>query len=257
MALALITCKKKDDDNPDSSVNLFSVNKDIELGQQLRDEIASNPTEYPVLDEALYPEAYAHLRRIRDKILNSGEVRYKDRFEWEVYIIQDDNVLNAFCAPGGYIYVYTGLIKYLDTEHELAGVMGHEIAHADRRHSTDQLTQQYGLSVLLELALGQNQGTLSDMAANLITLKYSRKGEEEADDFSVIYMCPTDYRADGAAGFFEKLEAQGQAGSTPEFLSTHPSPDSRVDNIKKKSDDLNCTGSVKDGQYQDFLNSLP
>ncbi|MGD1843968.1 MAG: M48 family metalloprotease [Salibacteraceae bacterium] len=258
IGLAFTTCKRDDDGTaPDTSINLFSVQKDIDLGMQLRDEIAANPTEYPVLDETQYPDAYGHLRRIRDEILNSGEVKYKDDFEWEVYIIQDDNVLNAFCAPGGYIYVYTGLIKYLTSEHELAGVMGHEIAHADRRHSTDQLTQQYGLSILLELALGENQGLLSDVAANLITLKYSRNAEVEADDFSVVYLCPTDYMADGAAGFFEKLEAQGQGGSTPAFLSTHPSPDSRIDNIKDKRTELNCTGTEVDGQYQDFINSLP
>ena len=61
-------------------------------------------------------------------------------FDWELKIIHDDETLNAFCAPGGYIYVYTGLIKFLAHEDNLAGVIGHEIAHADLRHSTQQLT---------------------------------------------------------------------------------------------------------------------
>lgn len=95
--------------------NFFTIDDDIKLGQQLRDEIAKNPKEYPVLDEKQYPQAYAHLRRITNAILNSGSIRYKDKFAWELKIIHNDKTLNAFVAPGGYIYVYTGLIKFLDT----------------------------------------------------------------------------------------------------------------------------------------------
>jgi len=72
--------------------------------------------------------------------------KHKDDFAWQVKIIDDPETLNAFATPGGYIYVYTGLIKFLDTEDQLAGVMGHEIAHADLRHSTRQMTSSYGVS---------------------------------------------------------------------------------------------------------------
>src|SRR5688500_3619638 len=102
-------------------LNVFSIQDDKELGKQLEEEIASNPVEYPVLDPAQYSTAYGHLIRMRDEILNSGNVEHKDDFEWNVKIIRDDSTLNAFCAPGGYIYVYTGLIKFLETEDELAG----------------------------------------------------------------------------------------------------------------------------------------
>jgi len=246
-------CNKNPTDN---SFSVFSIDKDISLGRQLQEEIASNPTDYPVLDEGQYPEAYAHIRRIRDNILDGGQVFYADKFEWEVRIIHDDAVLNAFAAPGGFIYVYTGLIKFLDNEYELAGVMGHEIAHADRRHSTDQMTKQYGLQFMLDAALGNNQGALSDIATGLVSLSFSRSDEAEADEYSVIYLCPTEYRGDGAAIFFEKIEASG-GGGTPVFLSTHPSPDSRVENIKAKSVEINCQGEVTAGQYADLISSLP
>ena len=135
----LISC------NGDGSgkINLYTIEDDIELGRQLRAEIASDPVTYPVLSQTMYPEAYAHLYEIRDSILASGAVYYADDFEWELQIIHDDETLNAFCAPGGYIYVYTGLIKFLAHEDNLAGVIGHEIAHADLRHSTQQLTQAF------------------------------------------------------------------------------------------------------------------
>lgn len=225
------------------------------MGQQLEAQIASNPTEYPVLSETQYADAYGHIRRIRDKILASGEVDYADRFEWNVKLINQD-VLNAFAAPGGYIYVYTGLINYLDSEHELAGVMGHEIGHAAARHSTDQMTKQYGLAFMLQVASGGNPGGLEQLAAGLLTLKFSRGDESEADDLSVKYLCKTDYKADGAAGFFQKIIDEG-AASQPAFLSTHPNPDNRVENIQAEEVELGCTGTNEEGDYAAFKASLP
>ena len=235
---------------------LFPIEEDVALGLRLKEEIASNPSAYPILDSAKYPEAYGHILRIRDSILNGGEVYHKDDFAWEVKIIHDDEVLNAFAAPGGFIYVYTGLIKYLDTEDELAGVLGHEIAHADKRHSVNQLIKNFGVQLMLDIALGKNQGTLTQIAQGLTRLSFSRKDEAQADEYSVIYLCPTAYNAAGAAGFFKKIEASG--GSTvPEFLSTHPDPENRVVNIEAYKLENLCTGSEKDGDYVNLINSLP
>ena len=251
LSLFLNSCKEGE------GFNIFSIEDDKELGLQLSEEIASDPANYPVLDENDYPEAYAHIRRIRDAVLNSGNVTYKDEFDWEVKIIHDDDVLNAFCAPGGYIYVYTGLIKYLDTEDHLAGVMGHEIAHADKRHSTEQMTKLYGVGLLFDIALG-NSSDLSQIVVGLIGLKFSRNHETEADEYSVRYLCPTDYNAAGAAGFFQKLIDLEQTGGTPQFLSTHPNPDNRVENIEATEQAEGCTGTgTFDDRYQDFKASLP
>ena len=114
--LVIITagsCKKGSDESP---INLFSVGQDIEFGKSVEAEIAANPQDFPLLDEAAYPEAYQHLNRIRDSILNTGELTYEDEFEWKVRIIRNDTMLNAFATPGGYMYFYTGVIKFLDNE---------------------------------------------------------------------------------------------------------------------------------------------
>lgn len=243
--------------------NFFSVQDDINLGMQVRDQILSDPQQFPILPESQYSEAYNHLRRIRDKILNSGKVVNRDNFAWEVRIVRDDNTLNAFVTPGGYIFVYTGLMKYLDTEDQLAGVMAHEIAHADRRHSTRNLTKQYGFSILLELALGSRAGSLAqvtkDLAGGLAALKFSRGMENEADEFSVEYLSATDYQCNGAAGFFEKIiqESSGNTQQQPVFLSTHPASDTRVHDINKKAERISCTTSPSRNNYQSVKNSLP
>lgn len=253
MAFSFNACKDADGD-----FNIFSLEDDKNLGAQVETEIAANPSEYPILSEANYPDAYGHLRRITSTILNSGKVQHRDDFLWKTYIIQDDDVLNAFCTPGGYIYVYTGLIKYLDKESHLAGVLGHEIAHADKRHSTDAMTRQYGLSVLLDVVFGQDKGALARIALEIKELSYSRKAESESDEFSVIYLTPTEFQGNGAAGFFQKLLDQGGGGGTPEFLSTHPNPDNRVDAINAKWQELGGQPkSEVSGRYASFKASLP
>lgn len=246
----------------DGSINVFSVEQDVELGKQVSAEIEANPAEYPLLPETgrngQNEQAYAYLRNITAKILNSGKVAYKEEFAWQVKIVQNDEVLNAFCTPGGYIYVYTGLIKYLDSEDQLAGVMGHEIAHADKRHTTDNLTKQYGIQLLLDVVLGSNQNVATEIAKGLANLSYSRAAEREADDASVVYLCPTGYKSDGAAGFFEKMQTQGDGGQVPEFLSTHPNPDNRIESIQQKAQEEGCnTTPMANTQYQTFKGYLP
>ncbi len=256
LGVAFLSCDKNDNFIP-----FFSVADDKALGLQVSQEIANDPS-FTLLDDTEYPEAYEYLENITTNILNSGEVAYKDEFEWKVTIVQDDSTLNAFATPGGYIYVYTGLIKYLESVDALAGVMGHEIAHADLRHTSRNLQKQYGVSILLSVVLGNDAGQLQQIAGQVAGtvagLAFSREFETEADLRSVEYLAQTGYACDGAKIFFESLEASGQGGGTPEFLSTHPNPDNRVENISEKADEEDCDTALSgDNGYDDFQESLP
>lgn len=223
-------------------LNLFSPEQDIELGREVKQQIMSDPQQYPILPERGNEQLYSYVRGITAKILNSGQVAFRNEFAWEVYIIKDDDVLNAFATPGGYIFIYTGLINFLDSEDQLAGVLGHEIAHSALRHSTQQMTKAYGLSALVSVVTGSSDpGLLEQIALSLISLKFSRGAETEADMYSVEYLCPTSYRADGAAGFFIKTQDQP---SPPEFLSTHPNPANRVQKIQERASEMDCRGQA-------------
>jgi beta-barrel assembly-enhancing protease len=230
-------------------INLFTPAQDLELGRQVKQQIESDPAQFPILPEQGNEELYRYIRGITNKILNTGKVNYRDEFAWEVKIINDSETLNAFCTPGGFIYVYTGLIKFLDSEDQLAGVMGHEIAHAALRHSTRQMTQIYGIAALTSIITGRaDPGLIEQIALGLISLKFSRSHETQADEHSVIYLCATDYNAAGAAGFFEKLEGHS---NPPEFLSTHPNPGNRIQNIKGQAQQQGCRGkSTNQTEYQ-------
>jgi predicted Zn-dependent protease len=254
--LIVTACKKGSNESP---FNLFSVNDDIAFGQSVDEEIKSKPGEFPVLSPTAYPEAYQHLNRIRDSILNTGLIYYEDKFEWKMQIIQDDSMLNAFATPGGYLYFYTGIIKYLDNEAQFAGVMGHEMAHSDLRHSTNQLTKTYGVQILLSILLGQAPGQLTEIVASLAyglgTLAFSRAHEYQADEFAVKYLYQTSYDARGISEFFIKI---GDAGHPPEFLSTHPSPDNRVEKILEVWEGLGgVEGNMYEESYNAFKASLP
>ncbi|PIY12590.1 MAG: peptidase M48 [Flexibacter sp. CG_4_10_14_3_um_filter_32_15] len=240
----------------DGNINFFSIDEDLQIGQQVAAELEADSSVI-ILDEQEYDTAYRFIRAMTEKVLASNDIRYRTEFPWQVKIIYDDNTLNAFCAPGGYIYVYTGLIKYLDTEDQLAGVMGHEIAHADKRHVTDNMTRAYGYETLLSIFFGEDQGTIAGIAKGLVNLSYSRKAETEADEFSVKYLCDTEYQANGAAGFFQKIINEGQNSAPPQFLSTHPNPDNRVEAINNKAREEGCSIQPSGNDYAAFKASLP
>lgn len=226
----------------DKDLNFFSVRQDVDFGEQLDSAIHSRPDTFPILNEQQHPQVYQYVREMMNNILASDDILYRDEFEWKLTIINQD-IMNAFAAPGGYVYVYTGLIKYLDKGSELAGVMAHEIAHADRRHSTEAMTKQYGFSILLSILLGEEPSQLEAILASLAlqgtVLAYSRKAETESDEYAVYYTSDTKiYDPLGVAGFFEKLINQGQQAGIPEFLSTHPSEENRVEFIQNTWNEL-------------------
>ena len=254
----LITVLACDENN---NVVLFSISDDVALGKQVSEEIARDPN-FKLLSPTQYPDVYNYLYTMRDAIVNSGEVAYKGEFTWELRVVHDDAVQNAFATPGGYIYVYTGLIKYLDHADDLAGVLGHEIAHADLRHTVRNLQKVYGVNILLSVILGQEPSVLEQIAGQiagtLAGLSFSRAYETEADLRSVEYLSHTQYACNGAALFFIKMTQEGNNSQPPEFLSTHPDPGNRIQNINEKADELNCNTSLATNMnYETLKSHLP
>jgi predicted Zn-dependent protease len=256
VATLISSCGVVNEKNKGKGINLFTIEDDRAFGAQVAAEIDADRANFPLLDSMQYQDVYAYIYEVRDKILNSGEVDYKDDFGWRLRIIHDDSTLNAFCTPGGYIYIYTGILKFLESEDEFAGVLGHEIGHADMRHSTRQMTKMFGVQVIVSILAG-NREMLGQVTQALVNLRFSREHEREADECSVRYLCPTDYNAAGGAGFFEKIQEMG--GQTPpEFLSTHPSPDGRIEKFREHAETMECTGEeTYQTRYQEMVSKLP
>jgi predicted Zn-dependent protease len=247
------------------AVNLFSDEDDVKLGKQMDEEIRKNAKEYPILTNR--PHVKEYVERVGSKILASPDVKKKGMYPYQFEIIHDDKTVNAFATPGGYIYVYTGLLKFVDNEATLAGVIGHEIAHAERRHATKRLTKYYGLEIILSIALGENPGRMQQIVANLFTnlafLKNSRDDEAEADTYSMTYLRSSPYYVGGIKYFFEKVgkEGGGGGGGFERLLSTHPLPKDRIERVeellKQQGASPPTEENVFEKRYQEFKRKLP
>ena len=163
-------------------------------------------------------------------------------FAWEFNLVNDKQV-NAFCMPGGKIVVYEGLMNLVESEDELAVVVGHEVAHAVAKHSNERMSQQmlaeYGAQIL-GAAVSQKSEMVQSMAAQVyglgaqygLSLPFSRKHELEADYMGLILMTIAGYNPDVAIGFWQKMSADG--AQIPEFMSTHPSDAKRIKEIQSE-----------------------
>jgi predicted Zn-dependent protease len=217
-------------------MNLFSKQDDVNLGLQMQQQIAADPAHYPVLNN---PTLLAYVQSIEDRIVQSPNVKNKD-FQYTVHLINDPNTVNAFSIPGGAMYVYSGLLKYVDDEATLAGVLAHETTHADHRHATKLMTQQYGLEILASAALGSNSGMIAQIVAGLGTqlsiLKFSRDDERDADQgsFDDLNQLPGRPWYPGAiAGFLQKAlqTSKSQPGKLEQLLLTHPVDQERLNQV--------------------------
>jgi len=243
-----------------SSLNVFPISKDKELGTQFDAEIRNDPKTYPILNNAA---ARSYVQGIIDQIKRSPDVKYAGQFPYVVQIINDDKTVNAFCTPGGYIYVYTGLLKVLDNEAALAGVLGHEIAHAELRHSTSRMTKAMGVQALLDILANNTTSTTINFTANAFAgiglLKNSRDDESEADDFSFRYLMSTKWYPGSIIYFFEKVRGRGGSG-LEELFSTHPLPQSRIDEtiarLKKNNIPPPTEAQLNARGYADFKRTL-
>ena len=163
-------------------------------------------------------------------------------YKWEFNLIEDDKTVNAWCMPGGKVAVYTGLMPIAQDENGLAVVMGHEVAHAIAKHGNERMSQgllaQFG-AIGLSLALARSPGLTSDIFMQAygvgaqvgFLLPYSRLHESEADRIGLVLMAKAGYDPRGAVALWQRMNAKG-GSRPPEFLSSHPAPESRIRDIE-------------------------
>lgn len=172
---------------------------------------------------------------------DKGLIKQLDGFKWEFNVV-DENTVNAWCMPGGKVVVYTGLLPVTQDEQSLAVVMGHEIAHAVARHGNERMSQGLLVQVggtVLDVAL-QNKPQLTHdifmqsygIGSTLGVLKYSRTHESEADHMGIIFAAMAGYDPRVAIQFWERMTAASNGQAPPELLSTHPSDQTRINDLK-------------------------
>jgi predicted Zn-dependent protease len=222
---------------------IISDTQEAELGKQVKQELETKEKIKYVED----PAVVEYVNSVATPILQAAN-RDRANVRWKVSVIDDPKTVNAFATPGGYLYVYTGLLLAADNEAELAGVLGHEAAHVTGRHSAQALMLQYGQAALVEAALGKNPGTAAQIASSLAGagtgLAFSRSNETEADELGAKYTSAAGYDPRGLVTFFQKLAAsEGKVPGFMKWLSTHPASADRVSHLNSFIAKNGLTGS--------------
>ncbi|RAL24979.1 hypothetical protein DL240_01855 [Lujinxingia litoralis] len=213
---------------------LVPVSDEVAMGRQMAQELEQELTLHPD------PEVQAYVQKLGMEVVRAVPNRPKG-LAFQFKVVDDPSQINAFAIPGGGIYVYSGLLRAMSNEAELVSVLSHEVAHVTRRHIAQRLVTAYGLDAIAQLALGQNPGLLSQLVGTVLAqgfmLKYSRDHERDADEWGLRYMVRADYNPQGFVSFFETLAGQGGARA-PEFLLTHPHPESRIEGLQALIDEI-------------------
>lgn len=179
---------------------------------------------------------------VESYLISQGYQELVDDFAWEFNLLESDQV-NAWCMPGGKVAFYTGIMPITQDETGIAVVMGHEIAHAVASHSRERMSNSMAINLGLtafSTALGQNPTLMEQillqsvgMGSELGMLSFSRKHELEADEMGLIFMAMAGYDPREAPVFWQRMSAAG-GQSPPEFLSTHPGPDRRIERLNSQ-----------------------
>ncbi len=185
-------------------------------------------------------QARAYVQRIGQKIVQSTAASHTP-YQYNFHLLADREVVNAFALPGGQVFMTEALFRMLHSEDEIAGVLGHEIGHVVGRHSSEQIAKSNlfdGITSAVVIATSDGQGggydttRVAQMVNQLVTFKYGRADETEADKLGVRFLIESGYQPEAMIQVMEVLKKVAGGARQPEFMSTHPDPGNRIENIK-------------------------
>src|SRR3990172_1990308 len=210
------------------SLILISTDQEVSIGKQMAGQVEKeNKLVQDTVIQNYFNEIGQRIIRVSDR---------KD-LKYHFKVIESDQI-NAFATPGGYIYFYTGLLKLMDSEAELASVVGHELSHVVARHGIRRMQQMVGISILLDIALGKSSQAAQQavsLGIGVALQGYSRENELEADKYGVLYMTKAGHNPDGMVKMFEKLQKISPSGENvfEKLTSSHPTPAQRIQETKQ------------------------
>ena len=225
---------------------MTSVSEEMKMGAQAYDQVKSDPKMKTSQD----PREIEPVKRVAARIVEAAKrskyAEMAQQFEWEVAVIKDDQTANAFALPGGKMAVYTGIFPMAKTEAGLAAVMGHEVVHALARHGAERMSQGQATSIGVQVlgtaagvgtgsaALGQATMAALGVGAQVgMLLPFSRKHESEADYIGILLAADAGYDPRESVALWERMGQMSGGGAPAEFMSTHPSHETRIDQLKK------------------------
>ncbi len=229
-----------------SQLLITSVSQEMQMGAQAYDQVKSDPKMRLSQDPREVEPVKRVVARIVEAAKRSKYAEMAQQFQWEVTVIKDDKTANAFALPGGKMAVYTGIFPMAKTEAGLAAVMGHEVVHALARHGAERMSQGQLTNAALQVAgaaagAAGDGGMLSQAAMAAlgagaqvgILLPFSRKHESEADYVGILLAADAGYDPRESIALWERMGQMSGGGAPSEFMSTHPSHETRIAQLKK------------------------
>lgn len=225
---------------PDDQMNSMSLTEYQQFLSENKTKVAGSGAEVELVKKVGGKIAAA----VTDYMTQIGMGDKMKQYSWEFNVVRD-SVANAWCMPGGKVVVYTGILPLTKNEAGLAVVLGHEIAHAIASHGNErmsaQMLEELGFTALDVALANKPEKTKSifesavGMGTQLgVMLPFSRKQESEADRMGLIFMAMAGYNPNEATTFWTRMAAQNNGQQIPEFLSTHPSDETRINDIQNK-----------------------
>lgn len=225
-------------------LNLVSNDELIPMAaQQYAEVVKKGPLSTNTEQTAMIRRVGTSIQKAVDQYMaNAGRTAELASFSWEFNLIDDPKTVNAWCMPGGKVAFYTAILPVCKDETGVAIVMGHEVAHAIANHGRERMSQQMAAQVgfnAVSIFMGQNPTASQDLLMQAVgagtsigMLKFSRSHESEADHMGIIFMAMAGYDPSQAPSFWERMGQMSGGQQPPEFLSTHPSHETRINDLK-------------------------
>jgi predicted Zn-dependent protease len=236
----------------------LSVDQEKALGLQAAPQMAEQMG--GVLDPAKDASAQM-VNEVGDRLIRMSEAAkspYAGNFHF--HLLRDPQTINAFALPGGQVFITKGLYEKLENEAELAGVLGHEVGHVINRHSAQQMAKgelggklatAVGIGASDDRGHGASAYMLAQVANSVAQMKFSRNDESESDRYGLKIMSDAEYDPRAMLKVMQVLRDSAKGGRQPEFLSTHPAPESRLTEIHQRIEEMfpkGVPGTLKEGR---------
>lgn len=232
---------------------LIPTDTEVEIGKEVGAEVES---EEKLLSNQVVQDYVNKVGQKVAKVCDRRDVKYS-------FKVLDSEEINAFACPGGFIYIYKGLLMQFDNEAQLSAVLAHEVGHVVARHSIKRLQTVYGYTVVMEIALGSKMSKAArqivDGATGLILQGYGRENEYEADNYGLLYSKKSGYNPSGMTQVFEKFKKmEGKPPNVFEkLLSSHPPAQDRINNCNKQIQKIGGTDlPYHESEYEMIKNQL-
>ncbi len=255
VALLFFTCKKTED------LIDFTEEDERLLGEKLAQKINQAPN-YLIISPTNNTALYTYANTLLMEITSTSPLAKSDKFIWTIFLI-DDESRGAFALPGGYIYITTGMLFFLENEDQFSGLLTHFISHINQSHITKALFNTYGIADLKAIASGSNEIKLEEIIKTLDpsdnTFQMARSHETETDTLGISFLKETEQACEAVAYLFSRLLTI-QPDQQTSFITTHQLTTSRIQDIEQAVSKIGCNTMIDNEageRFRAFRNLIP